>query len=84
MESKTTRVKLQYGVYKVIDPFVKLLLKIGFTPNLITIIGFFLNLGVAAIFVVGASVVIVVIFHISDGQAALSSLLVFLICWMAR
>jgi phosphatidylglycerophosphate synthase len=54
MESKTLRVKLQYGIYKVIDPFVRILLRIGFTPNLITIFGFFLNLGVAVIFVLGA------------------------------
>ena len=54
MESKPLRVKLQYGIYKIIDPFVRLLLKIGFTPNLVTITGFLLNIGVAAIFVIGA------------------------------
>lgn len=54
MESKTLRVKLQFGIYKIIDPFVRLLVKIGFTPNLVTIIGFILNIGVAAIFVIGA------------------------------
>lgn len=54
MESKTLRIKLQYSIYKVIDPFVRLLLKIGFTPNLVTIIGFIMNIGVAAIFVIGA------------------------------
>ena len=54
MELKPLRVKLQYGIYKVIDPIVRVLLKIGFTPNLVTIIGFFLNIGVAAIFVLGA------------------------------
>lgn len=54
MESKSLRIKLQFGIYKIIDPFVRVLIRIGFTPNLVTIIGFFLNLGVAAIFVVGA------------------------------
>ncbi len=54
MEPKPLRLKLQFGIYKIIDPFVRLLIKIGFTPNLITIVGFFLNLGVAVIFILGA------------------------------
>ena len=54
MESKPLRVKLQYGIYKIIDPLVRLLVKIGLTPNMVTLIGFLLNVGVAAIFVVGA------------------------------
>jgi CDP-diacylglycerol---glycerol-3-phosphate 3-phosphatidyltransferase len=54
MESKSLRVKLQFGIYKIIDPFVRLLLRIGFTPNIVTIIGFLLNIGVAVIFVIGA------------------------------
>ncbi|MGN6163441.1 MAG: CDP-alcohol phosphatidyltransferase family protein [Flavisolibacter sp.] len=54
METKPLRVKLQLGIYKVIDPFVKLLVKIGLTPNAVTVIGFILNVGVAAIFVIGA------------------------------
>ena len=48
------RVKLQFGIYKIIDPFVKLLVKIGFTPNTVTVIGFILNIGVAVVFVAGA------------------------------
>lgn len=54
MESKPLRDKLQLGIYKIIDPFVRLLLKIGFTPNTVTILGFLMNIGVAAVFVVGA------------------------------
>ena len=54
MESKPLRVKLQFGIYRVIDPFVRLLIRIGFTPNLVTVVGFLLNIGVAVIFVVGA------------------------------
>lgn len=54
MESKPLRIKLQYGIYKIIDPFVRLLVKIGLTPNVVTVIGFLLNVGVAAIFVIGA------------------------------
>jgi CDP-diacylglycerol---glycerol-3-phosphate 3-phosphatidyltransferase len=54
MESKPIRVRLQFGIYKIIDPFVKVLVKIGFTPNTVTVIGFLLNIGVAVIFIMGA------------------------------
>jgi CDP-diacylglycerol---glycerol-3-phosphate 3-phosphatidyltransferase len=54
MESKSLRIKLQFGIYKILDPFVKLLIKIGFTPNLVTVVGFILNIGVAVVFIVGA------------------------------
>lgn len=54
METKPLRVRLQFSIYKIIDPFVKVLLKIGFTPNTVTIIGFLLNIGVAVIFIMGA------------------------------
>jgi CDP-diacylglycerol--glycerol-3-phosphate 3-phosphatidyltransferase len=48
------RTNLQLGIYKVIDPFVKVLIKLGLTPNAVTTIGFMLNLGVAVIFIIGA------------------------------
>jgi len=48
------RTSLQLGIYKVIDPLVKLLVKIGLTPNMITTIGLMLNIGVAYIFILGA------------------------------
>lgn len=51
---KTLRDKLQSGIYKIIDPFVKGLIRIGFTPNVVTVVGFLLNIGVAAVFVIGA------------------------------
>lgn len=56
MAAQTTsmRTSLQLGIYKVIDPFVKLLIKLGLTPNAVTSIGFVLNVGVAVIFIVGA------------------------------
>jgi phosphatidylglycerophosphate synthase len=44
---------LQQGIYKVINPFVRLLIKIGFTPNAVTLTGLALNIGVAALFIVG-------------------------------
>ena len=53
MESNSFRIRLQHLIYKVIDPFVRLLIKVGFTPNGISIIGFLLNIGVAAIFILG-------------------------------
>ncbi|WP_443943700.1 DUF4833 domain-containing protein [Pedobacter sp. AW1-32] len=48
------RDSLQQGIYKVINPFVKGLIKIGLTPNMVTTIGLVLNIGVAVIFVLGA------------------------------
>ena len=53
-QQTSLRTNLQLGIYKVIDPFVKLLIKIGLTPNAVTTIGFVLNIGVAAIFILGA------------------------------
>ena len=55
MEHQTSlRTNLQLGIYKVIDPAVKVLIKLGLTPNAVTTIGFILNMGVAVIFIVGA------------------------------
>lgn len=54
MKNKPLRDELQSGIYKIIDPVVKLLIRLGFTPNTVTFIGFLLNLGVAVIFVIGA------------------------------
>lgn len=54
MERVTLRTRLQKGIYTVIDPFVKLLIKMGLTPNAVTTIGFLLNIGVTVIFIFGA------------------------------
>jgi CDP-diacylglycerol--glycerol-3-phosphate 3-phosphatidyltransferase len=48
------RTSLQLGIYKIIDPVVKVLIRIGLTPNVVTTIGFVLNVGVAVIFIIGA------------------------------
>jgi CDP-diacylglycerol--glycerol-3-phosphate 3-phosphatidyltransferase len=53
-QTTTVRVNLQLGIYKIIDPLVKVLIKIGLTPNAITTIGLLLNFGVAGIFILGA------------------------------
>src|SRR6218665_219060 len=50
----SVRDKLQQGIYFIINPFVKFLIKIGFTPNTVTVTGFILNIGVAVIFILGA------------------------------
>src|SRR5579872_5864425 len=53
MKKKSLRTKLQHGIYKVINPFVRLLIKLGLTPNAVTTIGLVLNIGVAFIFIFG-------------------------------
>jgi phosphatidylglycerophosphate synthase len=47
------RVTLQHLIYKIIDPVVRLLIRIGLTPNGVTTIGLMLNVGVAVIFIAG-------------------------------
>jgi phosphatidylglycerophosphate synthase len=54
MERVAVRTKIQKGIYRVIDPLVRGLIKAGFTPNLVTATGFVLNLGVTVVFVFGA------------------------------
>lgn len=54
MEKADLRTNVQKGIYKVINPFVKLLIRLGLTPNAITTIGLLLNIGVAIIFIAGA------------------------------
>ncbi|MEJ0056679.1 MAG: CDP-alcohol phosphatidyltransferase family protein [Bacteroidota bacterium] len=53
-EDTPLRDVLQKLIYKIINPFVRLLIRIGVTPNVVTTIGLILNLGVAAIFILGA------------------------------
>lgn len=54
MANDLVRDKLQKNIYSLINPLVKALIKIGFTPNLITVTGLILNIGVAVIFIKGA------------------------------
>ncbi len=42
---------LQQGIYAVINPFVRFMIKIGITPNVVTTIGLLGNIAAAAIFV---------------------------------
>ncbi len=48
------RDRLQRGIYNVIDPIVRGLVKAGVTPNFVTTTGLVLNIGVAVVFIVGA------------------------------
>ena len=50
-QSKATRDALQQGIYAVINPFVRLLIKMGVTPNMVTTIGFLGNLAAAVVMV---------------------------------
>lgn len=47
--AKTSRDALQQGIYVVINPFVRLLIKMGVTPNVVTTIGFLGNVAAAAV-----------------------------------
>ncbi|MFP5039862.1 CDP-alcohol phosphatidyltransferase family protein [Parasediminibacterium sp. JCM 36343] len=53
MRKQLIRNQLQQIIYVIINPLVKCLIKIGFTPNIVTTIGLVLNVGVAIIFIVG-------------------------------
>ncbi len=46
--------QLQQIVYKIINPFIKLLIKLGITPNMITFLGLLINIAATAILVYGA------------------------------
>lgn len=50
----SVRDRLQQLIYSIINPFVRLLIKIGLTPNGVTTIGLILNIGVAVVFIAGA------------------------------
>lgn len=52
--AKQCRDMLQRGIYCVINPFVRLLIKLGFTPNLVTTIGLLGNIAAAVVIVMSA------------------------------
>lgn len=56
-------------VYQVIHPFIALLVKIGVTPNTITLIGFLLNIVVAYIFIEGGNQSILDLSYVGWGGA---------------
>lgn len=54
MAKQLMRDRLQKAIYSIINPLVKGMIKIGFTPNTVTTIGLMLNICVAIIFIRGA------------------------------
>lgn len=50
-KSKQQRDSLQQGIYCVINPFVRLLIRLGITPNTVTTIGFLGNVAAAVVIV---------------------------------
>lgn len=48
-------IKAQQVIYKIINPLINLLVKLGITPNMITSFGLLLNILAAVIFIVGAT-----------------------------
>ncbi len=50
-KSKQQRDSLQQGIYRVINPFVRLLIRLGVTPNAVTTIGFLGNVAAAVVIV---------------------------------
>lgn len=53
-QSKNARDGLQQGIYVVINPIVRFLIKIGFTPNMVTTVGFLGNVAAAIVIAWGA------------------------------
>lgn len=49
--AKAARDSLQQGIYAVINPFVRLLIRMGVTPNMVTTIGMLGNMAAAAVLV---------------------------------
>ena len=60
--AKTARNGLQQGIYCVINPFVRMLIRMGITPNMVTTIGLLGNIAAAAVFIYAGILV-------SDGNA---------------
>ena len=50
--AKQSRDSLQQGIYAVINPFVRLMIKVGITPNMVTTVGLLGNIAAAVIFVI--------------------------------
>lgn len=50
--AKQSRDSLQQGIYAVINPFVRLMIKAGVTPNMVTTVGLLGNIAAAVVFVI--------------------------------
>lgn len=54
---KQTRDKTQQLIYKIINPLIKGLIKLGVTPNIVTTTGLILNIGACFLFIYGAKTI---------------------------
>lgn len=50
-QSKAARDGIQHGIYRIINPFVHLLIRLGVTPNMVTTVGFLGNVAAAVLLV---------------------------------
>lgn len=50
-QSKQARDGIQQGIYRIINPFVRLMIRLGITPNMVTTIGFLGNVAAAVVLV---------------------------------
>jgi CDP-diacylglycerol---glycerol-3-phosphate 3-phosphatidyltransferase len=50
------RESAQKVIYKILNPFVKLLVKLGVTPNVLTTVGLLINLSAAVTFIIGGEI----------------------------
>lgn len=46
----------QKMIYKIINPFVKILIKLGITPNILTTVGLLINISAAVVFIIGGEI----------------------------
>lgn len=46
---------LQKVIYSIINPIIRMMISIGVTPNIVTFVGFVLNVAAAAIFIIAAT-----------------------------
>lgn len=53
-KAKEARNSLQHGIYRIIDPLVKFLIKLHVTPNMVTTIGFLGNTAAAVLLLIAA------------------------------
>lgn len=74
-KSKEKRDAMQLGIYKIINPLVRGLIKCGFTPNMVTTIGFFGQILAAAV-IIWAACISRNGAHVNYYMVLLSSLLV--------
>lgn len=74
--AKKSRDEIQKGIYVVINPVVKLLIKCGVTPNMVTTIGLLGNIAAAVVLVWAAACSSEVDSHVTYGRLILAGALI--------